>query len=156
VDTTTDGSGRVADLTLAQLKRLDAGIRFDPAFAGERIPTLEEVLEAVGNRLLLNVELKTTSLRDNGLEQAVIAQVRQHSLDNRVLFSSFNPFSLQRAKRITPHILAGLLTPPYPPLPPPTPPYPPVYGGGQGGAWMASSRTFPISWPASLHHPRDK
>jgi glycerophosphoryl diester phosphodiesterase len=146
VDTTTDGSGRVADLTLAQLKRLDAGIRFDPAFAGERIPTLEEVLEAVGNRLLLNVELKTTSLRDNGLEQAVIAQVRQHSLDNRVLFSSFNPFSLQRAKRITPHILAGLLTPPYPP----------VYGGGQGGAWMASSRTFPISWPASLHHPRDK
>lgn len=116
VDTTTDGSGRVADLTLAQLKRLDAGIRFAPAFAGEHIPTLEEVLEAVGNRLLLNVELKTTSLRDNGLEQAVIAQVRQHNLDNRVLFSSFNPFSLRRAKRIAPHIPAGLLYAPDLPL----------------------------------------
>jgi glycerophosphoryl diester phosphodiesterase len=109
VDATTDGSGRVADLTLAQLKQLDAGTRFDPAFTGERIPTLDEVLRAVGNRLLLNIELKTTSLGDNGLERAVITLVEQHSLSRRVLFSSFNPFSLRRAKRIAPHIPVGLL-----------------------------------------------
>ncbi|MEE8390417.1 MAG: glycerophosphodiester phosphodiesterase family protein [Anaerolineae bacterium] len=111
VDATTDGSGRVAGLTLAQLKELDAGSHFDPAFAGEHIPTLKEVLEIVGNRLLLNIELKTVSLRDNGLEHAVIAQVKQRGLgnDNRVLFSSFNPFSLRRAKKIAPHIPAGLL-----------------------------------------------
>ncbi|HUV89759.1 MAG TPA: glycerophosphodiester phosphodiesterase [Anaerolineae bacterium] len=115
VDATTDGSGRVADLTLAQLKQLDAGTRFDPAFTGERIPTLDEVLEAVrgrrgwGGELLLNVELKTTSPGDNGLERAVITLVEQHSLSRRVLFSSFNPFSLRRAKRIAPHIPAGLL-----------------------------------------------
>ena len=115
VDVTTDGSGRVADLTLAQLKQLDAGTRFDPAFTGERIPTLDEVLEAVrgrrgwGGELLLNVELKTTSLGDNGLERAVITLVEQHSLSRRVLFSSFNPFSLRRAKRIAPHIPVGLL-----------------------------------------------
>jgi len=129
VDATTDGSGRVAEMTLVQLKQLDAGSTFDPAFAGERIPTLEEVLETVGSRLLLNIELKTTSLRDNGLERAVIAQIEQHSggcgqrwrqtaaCSNDVLLSSFNPFSLRRAKRIAPHIPVGLLYAPDLPLP---------------------------------------
>ena len=117
VDGTTDGSGRVTDMTLAQLKQLDAGSHFDPAFAGERIPTLEEVLEAVGSRLLLDIELKCFSLRNAGLERAVIAQVERHSLSDRVLLSSFNPFSLRRAKRIAPHIPVGLLYSPRLPLP---------------------------------------
>ncbi len=117
VDDTTDGSGRVAEMTLAQLKQLDAGSRFDPAFAGERIPTLEEVLETVGSRLLLNIELKCFSLRDNGLERAVIAQVKRHGPAARVLLSSFNPFSLRRAKKIAPHIPVGLLYAPWLPLP---------------------------------------
>jgi len=117
VDATTDGSGRVADMTLAQLEQLDAGYPFDPAFAGERIPTLEEVLEAMGNRLLLDIELKCFSLHDHGLERAVIAQLEQHGLGGRVLLSSFNPFSLRRAKRIAPHIPVGLLYAPWLPLP---------------------------------------
>jgi glycerophosphoryl diester phosphodiesterase len=109
VDGTTDGSGRVAELTLAQLKQLDAGSTFAAAFAGERIPTLAEVLEAVGERLLLNVELKSLSLREDGLARAVIAQIEQRRLDDRVLISSFNPLSLRRAKRIATHIPVGLL-----------------------------------------------
>jgi len=109
VDDTTDGRGRVADLTLAQLEQLDAGSSFDPAFAGERIPTLTQVLETCGNRLLLNIELKDLSLRDSGLERAVIAQVERHGLNDRVILSSFNPFSLRRAKKIAPHIPVGLL-----------------------------------------------
>ena len=163
VDTTTNGSGRVADLTLAQLKQLDAGVRFNPAFAGERVPTLGEVLEAVGSRLLLNIELKTTSLRDNGLEQAVIAQVKRHGLDDHVLFSSFNPFSLRRAKRIAPHIPVGLLTPLF--LPPHRggrgrglPPYrggrgrglPPYRGGRGRWAWLA------FLFPHEARHPEHK
>jgi glycerophosphoryl diester phosphodiesterase len=117
VDGTTNGSGRVADLTLAQLKHLDAGSTFDPTFAGERIPTLEEVLQRVGSRLLLNIELKTISLHDNGLEQAVIAQVEHYGLDDRVLLSSFNPLSLRRAKRMAPHVPVGLLYGPDLPVP---------------------------------------
>jgi glycerophosphoryl diester phosphodiesterase len=117
VDATTDGSGQVAEMTLAQLKQLDAGSRFAPAFAGERIPTLEEVLETMGSRLLLNVELKSTSLWDSGLERAIVAQVKRHGLDERVLFSSFNPFSLWRIKRSAPHIPIGLLYVPSLPLP---------------------------------------
>ncbi|MBU0704672.1 MAG: glycerophosphodiester phosphodiesterase [Chloroflexi bacterium] len=109
VDGTTDGHGRVADLTLAQLERLDAGSSFDPAFASQRIPTLQKVLETFGSRLLLNIELKSFSLRDNGLERAVIAQIKQHDLNNRVIISSFNPISLRRVKKIAPHIPVGLL-----------------------------------------------
>jgi glycerophosphoryl diester phosphodiesterase len=117
VDATTDGSGRVAEMTLAQLKQLDAGSWFDPAFASERIPTLKEVLETMGSRLLLNIELKSTSPCDGGLEKAIVAQVRHHRLDERVFFSSFNPFSLRRIKRIAPHIPVGLLYVPSLPLP---------------------------------------
>jgi glycerophosphoryl diester phosphodiesterase len=77
------------------------------------------VLEAVGRRLLLNIELKTLGLRDNGLERTVIEQVERHGLDNdnRVLLSSFNPFSLRRAKKLAPHIPVGLLYAPDLPLP---------------------------------------
>lgn len=116
IDATTDGSGRVAEMDLAQLKQLDAGSHFDPAFAGERIPTLEEVLLAFGERLLLNIELKSVSPRDNGLEQAVLALVGQYELESRVLLSSFNPFSLRRAKKIAPHVRVGLLYAPDLPL----------------------------------------
>lgn len=109
VDATTDGSGRVAEMDLARLKQLDAGSHFDPTLAGERIPTLEEVLQAFGDRLLLNIELKSVSPRDNGLERAVLALVEQYKLGSRVLLSSFNPFSLRRAKKIAPHVRVGLL-----------------------------------------------
>ena len=117
VDATTNGSGRVAEMTLAQLRQLDAGFRCDPAYAGEHIPTLEEVLQAFGDRLLLNIELKSTGLRDDGLERAVIALVEQYTLQGRVLLSSFNPFSLRRAKKIAPGISVGLLYAPNLPLP---------------------------------------
>jgi glycerophosphoryl diester phosphodiesterase len=117
VDATTDGSGPVAEMALAQLKQLDAGSHFDPAFAGERIPTLEEVLQAFGSRLLLNIELKDFGLSDKSLERATIGLVEQRNLSDRVFLSSFNPFSLRRAKRIAPHIAVGLLYSPDLPLP---------------------------------------
>src|SRR3990170_393671 len=48
VDRTTSSRGRVADLTLADLREMDAGSHFDVEYKGERIPTLEEVFEAIG------------------------------------------------------------------------------------------------------------
>ena len=58
LERTTDGKGNVADKTLAELKRLDAGFKFNPRFAGERIPTLTEVLDVTRGRILVNIELK--------------------------------------------------------------------------------------------------
>lgn len=117
VDDTTDGTGRGSEMTLPQLKRLDAGASFDPAFAGERIPTLEEVLQAFGDDLLLNIELKATSLRSDGLERATVALVERYGLTRRVLLSSFNPLCLWRVKRMALEVPVGLLYAPDSPLP---------------------------------------
>lgn len=110
VDATTDGTGRVQDLPLAALKELDAGSRFDPAFVGERIPTLEEVFAEVGGRLLINVELKSMPGNDYpGLEETVAALIRRHGLAERVLVSSFHPLALRRFRRAMPEVPVGFL-----------------------------------------------
>lgn len=58
VDRTTNGSGKVEELTFDELRALDAGSWFDPKFAGVRIPTLKEVLEVIPRTILCNVHLK--------------------------------------------------------------------------------------------------
>lgn len=58
VDRTTDGSGAVSQLSLSQLRRLDAGRGFDARFAGESIPTLEEVLDVLPRDIWLNLQIK--------------------------------------------------------------------------------------------------
>jgi glycerophosphoryl diester phosphodiesterase len=109
VDATTDGGGRVADLTLAQLKELDAGSSHAPAFAGERIPTLMEVLDTMSEELLLNIELKSGALWDDRLGQAVVDVIDRCAVGERVLLSSFNPLALRRVQKIAPHLATALL-----------------------------------------------
>jgi len=58
VDATTNGRGRVSEMTLSELKRLDAGSWKGEAFRGERIPTLRETIELVRGRALLNLDMK--------------------------------------------------------------------------------------------------
>jgi glycerophosphoryl diester phosphodiesterase len=62
VDRTTDGKGKVADLTLAEIKKLDAGAKFDPKFKGERVPTLREVLELANGKIGVMIDLKEENL----------------------------------------------------------------------------------------------
>ena len=110
VDRTTDGRGPVRQKTLAELKALDAGVRFGARFAGERIPTLQEVFDLVaGNRAFVNVELKADSLKSDGLEEKLVALIRRYDLGERLLISSFNPFALWRVRRLTPDLPLALL-----------------------------------------------
>ncbi|GAB4570549.1 MAG: glycerophosphodiester phosphodiesterase [Anaerolineae bacterium] len=109
VDKTTDGTGVVQELTLAELKAFDAGSYFGPEFAGERIPTLNEVFEAVGQQLLINVELKGLGWQQDGLERKVADLIARHRLEKRVLISSFNPIRLHRMRRVAPHLPLGFL-----------------------------------------------
>ena len=109
VDKTTDGAGRVAIKTLAELEALDAGAKFSPQFAGERIPTLGQVFEALQGKLLVNVELKDFNPRSSALAAPVVEVVRKYAMEKRVLFSSFNPFALRAVKRLAPQTPAGLL-----------------------------------------------
>lgn len=109
LDLTTDGRGPVKRKTLAELKTLDAGSHFSPEFAGTSVPTLQEVFVALGPVLLFNIELKTTSFGDEGLEAEVVRLIEDHNMADRVVLSSFNPLSLRRARRTNPHIPLGLL-----------------------------------------------
>ena len=113
---TTDGMGLVRSKTLAELRELDAGSWFDPAFAGQRIPTLQEVADAVGHRLLLNVELKTTGMRDEGLAAEALRIIEDNHLIASTVVSSFNPFALRRARQLNPHVSTGLLYAPDQPI----------------------------------------
>jgi len=116
LEATTDGQGPVREKTLGELRELDAGSWYDPTFAGQRIPTLQEVIETVGHRLLLNIELKSAGLRDDGLAAQVVRIIEDYHLLDRVVLSSFNPLELRRVKQLNPWIPIGLLYAPDMPI----------------------------------------
>ncbi|PJF42129.1 MAG: glycerophosphodiester phosphodiesterase, partial [Phototrophicales bacterium] len=89
IDATTNGTGVVTEMTLAQLKALDAGSWKDERFIGTQIPTLDEVFEAVGARLFINVEIKSKTLKTDGIEALVAQKIQQFGMKDRVIVSSF-------------------------------------------------------------------
>lgn len=118
VDRTTDGHGRVCDLSVAEITRLDAGTWKTEDYRGEPIPTLAQVFDALSDWLkpvgrtppcLINVELKTENIRTDGLEREVANVIARFGIQDRVLLSSFSPLSLHRAKEINPRLRRGLL-----------------------------------------------
>jgi glycerophosphoryl diester phosphodiesterase len=74
LDRTTTGTGKVADVSLRELRQLDAGKKFDPAFAGERVPTLDEVFALVRDRkatsILLAIDLKVPDCEEEVVKLA--------------------------------------------------------------------------------------
>ena len=115
LDRTTDGSGPVRALNHAQLKQLDAGGWFADEFVGERIPILLEVLELIGDRTLLNVEIKDEAVTDQvegGITHRVIRLLRDNGFGDRVLLSSFDPRALLHARELDPDIPRGSLANP--------------------------------------------
>lgn len=113
VDATSDGGGAVAELDLASLRALDAGAWFGPAFAGERIPTLLEVFQALPPETVVNVELKSAEglPRNERLALAglTVDAVRCAGRAGSVVFSSFDPRLLRILARLAPEIPRGLL-----------------------------------------------
>ncbi len=109
LERTTNGKGRVSKLRLNELKRLDAGIKFDISCSEERIPTLEEVIELVGDRLLFNIELTNYASPFDNLPEVVVEIIRKYGIQSKVLISSFNPIALIRVRRIASEMMCGLL-----------------------------------------------
>lgn len=104
VDRTTTGTGALADLTLEQVRALDAGARFDGRFTGTRVPTLREALDYLKTtRLLLFIELKDP-WRFPGMEQQCVDLVRELGLGPRTQFRSFYHDALHELYRIAPEI----------------------------------------------------
>ena len=108
----TDGEGNLEDYTLDQLKKLDAGSWFSPEFAGEQIPTLEEVLQFAAGKVALNIEIKTEAVTDSvmgGVEEKSLTLVKKYGMENYVLFSSFDYRAVAHLKQLDPSIPAALL-----------------------------------------------
>lgn len=112
LDKTSTGTGRVSAHTLEELRALDAGSWFGPEFAGTRIPTLDEVLDLLRGKALINIELKALDALKSSLGADVVTTVQNHGMTDQVVLSSFNPFVLRGAKRAGPEIECGLLLAP--------------------------------------------
>lgn len=107
VDRTTNGTGFVKDMTLRELRSLDASMGKS---APQRVPTLEEYFRLVSpTGLFTNIELKTGIFDYGGLEEKVWAIVRDFHQEQRVIFSSFHGQSLLRMKSVAPEAPCGLL-----------------------------------------------
>ncbi len=109
VDRTTNGHGKVQDMTLAELKALDAGSFRGSQFAGEKIPTLENVFDAMGRRTFINIELKNHKSHGEDLVELVCMLVKKHQMQKHVMFSSFFPNALSKAHSYLPSVPRGLL-----------------------------------------------
>ena len=109
VDRTTGAHGRVKDMPLNELRAFDAGSSFSDKFKDEKIPTLEEVFEAVGEKTFINVELTNYNTRRDHLVESVCMLVKRFGLQKRVLFSSFLASNLSKARSYMPDVPIGLL-----------------------------------------------
>lgn len=100
------GSGEIADASLAEVRALDAG-------AGERVPTLDEVLDGFGAAIPFNLEIKRARAGlYAGLEELALEAVRCRGLLERTLFSSFYDPALERLRALEPGArLAFLVSP---------------------------------------------
>jgi glycerophosphoryl diester phosphodiesterase len=114
VDRTTDGHGVVKQLTHAEIKRLSAGYptRFGSTYAGERVPTLAEVLGLLRERAQAMIEIKPEAVTDDaegGIEAHAIEAVRRAGMEKDVALISFDRRALLRCRTLAPEILRGHL-----------------------------------------------
>lgn len=104
VNRTTNGKGKIEEMTLKELKTLDAGSKYDKKFAGEKIPTLEEVIKETQGKILLNIEIK-----GSGCEKGIVELVKKYGMQDKVQVSSFHHEYLQTIKKLNPDIHTGAL-----------------------------------------------
>jgi glycerophosphoryl diester phosphodiesterase len=109
VDRTTDGRGFVKDMTLRELKQLDAGSWFDSRFAGQQIPTLAELLAWARNSVGVAIEIKNGPIYYPGIAQKVIRLLNDHGMEKQAILISFDHLVLREAKMIAPEVATGVL-----------------------------------------------
>lgn len=105
---TTGGSGRIVDLTMAELAQLDAGSWFGPEWAGERVPELGQVLALARGRARLNLELKPDS-RPGAMLDELLHQLAGHDAARHCVVTSFDADLIDELKARAPGQAAGYI-----------------------------------------------
>ena len=110
LERTTDGAGPVGARTMRELKRLDAGGWYGPPFRGQRIQTLQEVLERFRDRARFWIEIKAGSDVYPGIEERVVSMVEIYDVvDLAVMIQSFDHAALARCRGFNREIALGAL-----------------------------------------------
>lgn len=110
IDRTTDGRGYVKDYTLGELRKLNAAALFADQFGVLPIPTLREYFELVKDEpIVTNIEMKTGVFEYLEMEQKLIDLIREYRLEEKVLITSFNHFTVMRMKERAPDLKYGFL-----------------------------------------------
>lgn len=107
VDRTTDGSGIVLAMSLQELRCLDAGSWTGPQFAGERVPTLLEVLELTRGQVGLVIEIKAGSTRHPGIEAAIVQLLQATGRVDDVVLISADDEAIKEVRRLDNHLTTG-------------------------------------------------
>jgi glycerophosphoryl diester phosphodiesterase len=110
LDRTTNGKGQVHFLSVEQIRALDAGAWFGErgAYSGERVPTLEEILDfAKVHDVIFYLEIKAGSAW--GIEHAVVAALREQNASARVVILSFDPGSIESVRQLDSTMMTGFL-----------------------------------------------
>ncbi len=106
---TSNGRGRVDAATFSEVRSLDVGSWFGPAFKGQGAPTLDEVFESLPKDFLINVEMKVIISGMKLIAHLVAETIRRHQRWDSTLVASFNPVALYHLRRMEPRISRGYI-----------------------------------------------
>lgn len=105
VDRTTNGTGEVNEMTLAEIRKLDAGSWFDPRFAGEKVPTLEEVFRLIRERQRMPVTIALNmKVISPGIEKRIVRLVEKYELFDQLFAFGQSSDSSRRFKEANPKL----------------------------------------------------
>jgi glycerophosphoryl diester phosphodiesterase len=108
LERTTNGRGKVSDFTLAELRRLDNGLWYDRQYMGQRLPTLEDILEFGRKRdVVFYLEVKYEAAW--GMHHALVGALQKEQDAARTIVISFDPSTIDSVRKLDASIMTGLL-----------------------------------------------
>jgi glycerophosphoryl diester phosphodiesterase len=109
IDRTSDHTGYIKDYTLKELKSFNFN-RTHPEYAHASIPTMKEVFELLKpTGLTINIELKTGEFDYEGIEEKILALTKAEGFEDRVIYSSFNHYSILKIQKLNPQARTAFL-----------------------------------------------
>lgn len=108
IDETSNGIGRVDEMTLSRLKEFDFGSYFSEEFKGVSLPTLPELLDLTKDMSLINIEIKPPK-KDCDLVKKVVEAIHEYGIVGNSIVSCFDPECIRQVKEIDKNVKTGLL-----------------------------------------------